>query len=125
MIDFPISIVCVRRGHSVEEPVVSVKTTLIKVQRKEENDVSSMKGEAAGKLHHHRSIELMRMLDDTPLVRSLTQSERLVETASTIDDMASVYSVGTECSSTIASTMNSNEDLTRKVLIIWLFVVSL
>ena len=95
-----------------EEPQLP-KTTIIKVHRETEDESSSKVG---GKLHHHRSIELMRMLEDTPPLagRSVQQQERL-ETASTLDDIGSVYSIGTECSSNMASAMNSNEDLTRKV----------
>ena len=87
------------------------------MHREEENGkhIAKTSDETGEKLHHHRSVELMRMLDETPLICSLPLSDRLTDVASTIDDVASVYSVGTECSSNLTSAMNSNEDLTRKV----------
>ena len=67
-------------------------------------------GGAETVLNHHKSIELMRMLEETPLVNVLGIAETLTPTE------GSVYSIGgdgwTECSSTIASVRNSNEDLT-------------
>ena len=60
-------------------------------------------------LNHHKSIELMRMLEETPLVNVLTLGSEAATEGS------DVYSIGgdgwTECSSTIASVRNSNEDL--------------
>ncbi len=103
--------------NQVKEQVVPTtpKTTFIKVQR-EEDEPSTKSGGLGEKLNHHRSIELMRMLEETPLIRTVPLSDRFTDAASTIDDLGSVYSIGTECSSNMASAMNSSEDLTRKVV---------
>lgn len=70
------------------------------------------------KLNHHKSIELMRMLEETPLVSTNgvpLRHDRMDSASGVNTETGSVYSMGdwTECSSTIASVKNSNEDLTQ------------
>jgi hypothetical protein len=72
----------------------------------------------SNKLNHHKSIELMRMLEETPLVSTngvQLRHDRMDSASAVNTETGSVYSMGdwTECSSTIASVKNSNEDLTQ------------
>lgn len=77
-------------------------------------DATSVVSETGSKLNHHRSIELMRMLEETPLVSTNRPLHDRMDTASAVTDTGSIYSMGewTECSSTVTSVKNSNEDLT-------------
>ncbi|KAI9561406.1 hypothetical protein GHT06_012363 [Daphnia sinensis] len=73
---------------------------------------------SSSKLNHHRSIELMRMLEETPLVSTngVPLRHDRTDSASAVNtETGSVYSMGdwTESSSAIASVKNSNEDLTQ------------
>ncbi|XP_057372000.2 LOW QUALITY PROTEIN: uncharacterized protein LOC130692927 [Daphnia carinata] len=72
---------------------------------------------SSSKLNHHRSIELMRMLEETPLVSTngvALRHDRMDSASAVNTETGSVYSMGdwTECSSAVASVKNSNEDLT-------------
>ena len=75
---------------------------------------SSVSVDTGSKLNHHRSIELMRMLEETPLVSSNRPLHDRMDSVSAVTETGSVYSTGewTECSSAVASVKNSNEDLT-------------
>ncbi|KAK4004658.1 hypothetical protein OUZ56_006387 [Daphnia magna] len=73
---------------------------------------------SSSKLNHHRSIELMRMLEETPLVSTngVPLRHDRTDSASAVNtETGSVYSMGdwTESSSAVASVKNSNEDLTQ------------
>lgn len=79
-------------------------------------DAASTASEPGGnQLNHHRSIELMRMLEETPLVSTNRRLDDRMDSTSAITETGSIYSAGewTECSSAVASVKNSNEDLTR------------
>ena len=79
-------------------------------------DAGSSVSETGSQLNHRRSIELMRMLEETPLVSSSHRPfHDRMDSASAVTETGSVYSTGdwTECSSVVTSVRNSNEDLTQ------------